>query len=286
MLRIASKKGFTDYLIKGYQQVVYCAIQIRNYRLIELFANKLLQTAQAANLEEKRAAIQRFLGISYALRQDKSLAEQYYRQSISQYKRLGERPGEFNLHIAACYNYIGDLRRMAAELAEALYYYEQAIRVAGRDNISAGVAIFLINAGHTAYDLGEYGKAAAYLEDALTLEEQFGEYQGFWCLRSFCTLHSLLALLAVRDNCLQQGRSYLEKADAFHRRYHDNYQAGLTARVKLEIAIRMQQDGQVKAVFADTVPLAAEEYYRQGKYSFDKIENKFEQILLDKVYIP
>ncbi|SMC79589.1 AAA family ATPase [Sporomusa malonica] len=284
MLRLSSKKGFTDYLIKGYQQVVYCAIQIRNPKLIELFANKLLQTAKDANLEEKRAATQRFLGISYALRQDKGLAEQCYRQSISHYKRLGERRGEFNLHIAASYNYIGDLRRMEAELAEALYYYEQAIRVAGRSNISAGVAIFLINAGHTAYDLGEYGKAFAYLEDALTLEEQFGEYQGFWCLRSFCTLHTLLALLAVRDNCLHKGRSYLEKADGFLQRYHDNYQAGLTARAKLEIGIRMQQDTRVKAVFADYLPFPIEEYYRQGKTTFNKIGNKFEQIMLDKVY--
>ncbi|HWR45952.1 AAA family ATPase [Sporomusa sp.] len=284
MLRLSSKKGFTDYLIKGYQQVVYCAIQIRKPRLIELFANKLLQTAKEANLEEKRAAIQRFLGISYALRQEKSLAEQCYRQSISHYKRLEERPGEFNLHIAASYNYIGDLRRMEADLAEALYYYEQAIRVAGRSNISAGVTIFLVNAGHTAYDLGEYGKAFEYLEDALTLEEQFGEYQGYWCLRSYCTLHCILALLAVRDNSLHKGRRYLEKADGFLQRYHDIYQAGLTARSKLEIGIRMQQDTRVKAVFEDYLSLPIEEYYQQGKNVFYKIGNKFEQIILDKVY--
>ncbi|HWR09928.1 AAA family ATPase [Sporomusa sp.] len=284
MLRLASKKGFIDYIIKGYQQVVYCAIQIRNPKLIELFANKLLATAKEANLDEKRASIQRFLGISYALRQEKSLAEQYYRQSISTYKRLGERLGEYNLHIAACYNYIGDLRRMGNDLPEALYYYEQAIRVAGRSNISAGVAIFLVNAGHTAYDLGEYSKAFAYLEDALNLEEQFGEYQGFWCLRSYCTLHCILALLAVRDNCLDKGLSYLEKADGFLERYHDIYQAGLTARAKLEISIRMQQDPRIKEVFAGYLPLPIEEYYQQGKTIFTKVGNKFEQIMLDKVY--
>lgn len=38
--RLAAKKGFTDYLIKGYQQVVYCAIQIGRPALIEHFANK------------------------------------------------------------------------------------------------------------------------------------------------------------------------------------------------------------------------------------------------------
>ncbi|MDF2571005.1 MAG: system kinase/cyclase fusion protein [Sporomusa sp.] len=285
LLRLSSKKGFVDYLIKGYQQVVYCAIQIRHPRLIELFTNKLLHATKGAHLEEKRAAILRFQGISYALRQEKSLAEQCYRQSISQYKRLGDRQGEFHLHIAAAYNYIGDLRRMDDELAEALYYYEQAVRVAGRSNISAGVAIFLVNAGHTAYDLGQYAKACEYLEDALSLGEQFGEYQGYWCLRSYCTLHCILALLAVRDRCLHKGRSYLEKADEFLRKYHDLYQVGLTLRTKLEVCIQMQQDSQVKEVFADYLSLSVDEYYQQGKEFFRKKGNKCDQVILDKVYL-
>jgi tetratricopeptide (TPR) repeat protein len=189
------------------------------------------------------------------------------------------------LHIAAAYNYIGDLRRMDDELAEALYYYEQAVRVAGRSNISAGVAIFLVNAGHTAYDLGQYAKACEYLEDALSLGEQFGEYQGYWCLRSYCTLHCILALLAVRDRCLHKGRSYLEKADEFLRKYHDLYQVGLTLRTKLEVCIQMQQDSQVKEVFADYLSLSVDEYYQQGKEFFRKKGNKCDQVILDKVYL-
>lgn len=284
LLRLSAKKSFLDYTIKGYQQIIYCGIQIRKPRLIELFANKLSQTAQAAKLGEKQAVIQRFLGIAYALRRQTSRAEQCYRQSIAHYKRLGERPGEFNLHVAAGYNYIGDLRRLEGNLAEALYYYDQAIRLAGRNQSSAGVVIFLVNAGHAAYDLEEYGKAFAYLSEALALEAQFGEYQGYWCLRSYCTLHCLLALLSVRDNDLQQGRSYLAQADAFRQRYHDLYQAGLIARTKLEIRVRMQQDIRLQAVFAGDLPLAAGEYYRQGQGFFNKTGNSLEQKILDKLY--
>ena len=284
LLRLSAKKGFADYFIKGCQQVVYCAIQIRRPRLIELFANKLLTTAQEANMEEKKAVMQRFMGIAYALRQEKDLAEQYYRQSISQYKRLSERPDEFSLHIAAGYNYIGDLRRMADNLPEALYYYEQAIRVAGRGIDSAGVAIFLVNAGYTAYDLREYSKAAAYLEEARAIEGQLGEYQGYWCLRSYCTLHCILALLAIRDNCLQTGRRYLEKAADFSEKYQDVYQAGIIIRAKLEVRIQMQQDTRVQEAFADYINLSCEEYYRQGRELFGKTGNTVEQNMLDSIY--
>lgn len=284
LLRLATKKGFTDYLIKGYQQVVYCAIQIRRPALIEHFANKLLHTAQEAKLSEKRAVMQRFMGIAFALRRENGLAEQYYRQSISEYKRLGEKPEEFSLHIAAGYNYIGDLRRLEANLPEALYYYEQALRVAGRDNTSAGVAIFLVNAGRAAYDLAEYGKAALYLEEALVIERQFGEYQGYWCLRSYCTLHCILALLFVRDSKPDQARRYLERADAFLQQYPDRFQTGLVFRAKLEIGIRMQQDEQTCEVFADYLSLPLAEYYRRGAEMFGKSGSAAEQMLLDKLF--
>lgn len=218
------------------------------------------------------------------MRQETSLAEQYYRQSIAGYKRLGEKPEEFSLHIAAGYNYIGDLRRMEANWPEALYYYEQALRVAGRNNTSAGVAIFLVNAGYTAYDLGEYGKASLYLEEALLIEDQFGEYQGYWCLRAYCTLHCILALLAVRNGRPDKGRSYLERADAFLQQYHDRRQAGLVVRTKLEIGIRMREDAQVREAFAGYLALPVDEYYRQGKEFFGKSGSAAEQMPLDKLY--
>ena len=123
---------------------MYCAIQIRRPALIELFANKLLNTANEAQLEEKRAVVQRFMGIAFALRQGKNW----------------------------------------------------------QSNIIANLP-------------------------ALAIEQQFGEYQGYWCLRSYCTLQCILALLAVKENCLGKERSYPEKADVFLQRYHDRYQAGL-----------------------------------------------------------
>jgi len=282
LLRLSTEKGFTDYTIKGYQQVVYCGIQIRNAPLIERFADKLLTTSQQARQEAKQAAILRFRGISYALRRQKELAEQCYRQSISQYKRSGQDEGHVN--IAACYNYIGDLRRMDADLTEALYYYDQAIRVAGRGTSSAGVAIFLVNAGYAAYDLEQYAKAQAYLEQALALEAQFGEYQGYWCLKNSCTLHCILALVAVRDQRLAEGRSYLERADSFINRFHDSQQAALILRAKLEISICMDHDDKVAAVFTDYLPLSIDEYYRQGREIFSKTGLETELEILDSVY--
>lgn len=284
MLRLSAKWNFDDYLIKGYQQVVYCGIQIRQPRLIEWFAGKLLKKANEARLAEKTAIVFRFLGIAHALRREQELAEQCYRQSLAMFRRMGEGKPNYSLHMAAAYNYIGELRRSDGNLSEALYYYEQAIRMAGRHTVSAGFSIFLINAGFAAYELGEYSKAGKYLEDALTIGERFGEQRGYWCLRCFCTLHSILALLAVKDNRLEAGRGHLEKADKILQRHYDANQAGVTWRTKLQIAIWMQRDSKLRQVFKDYLPLSVQEYYRRGNEVAVNLDNKLEQRLLSEVY--
>lgn len=285
MLRLAGKWNFDDYLIKGYQQVVYCGIQICRPNLIVCFAEKLLKKAEEANLEEKTAIAFRFQGLAHALRREQELAEQCYRQSLSKFKRLSQENVNYCLHMAAAYNYIGELRRTDGNLSEALYYYEQAIRMAGRDNISAGFSIFLINAGYAAYDLGEYAKALKYFEDAMTIGERFGEQRGYWCLRCYCTLHSILALLTVKDHRLEASKRHLEKADTILQRHYDVYQAGVVLRTKLQVAIWMRQDGKIRQAFSDYLPLTVQEYYRQGKELFAKLDKKTEQILLAEIYL-
>ncbi|CVK18733.1 hypothetical protein SPSPH_003060 [Sporomusa sphaeroides DSM 2875] len=284
MLRLSAKWNFDDYLIKGYQQVVYCGIQIRHPRLIEWFAGKLLKKADEENLAEKTAIVSRFLGIAHALRREQELAEQCYRQSLSVFKRLGEENSNYSLHMAAAYNYIGELRRTDGNLAEALYYYEQAIRITGKHTVSAGFSIFLINAGFAAYELGEYGKSYQYLEDALGLGQRFGDQRGYWCLRCYSTLHSLLALLAIRDKRPEAGRQHLKTADSILQRHYDAYQAGVILRTKLQLAIWMQQDGKLRQAFRDYLPLPVEEYYRRGKEIFLHLDSVLDQRLLDEVY--
>jgi DNA-binding SARP family transcriptional activator len=283
MLRLASDKNLMDYQVKGYQQIIYCGIQTRKAHLIQKFALKLLHLAEHDELPEKRATALRFLGIACALKGQYQQAENYYRESLSLFKKLSIHNSFYVFTIAAANNYIGDLRRESFDYKAALYYYEQAARIAGRKNISEGVALFYINAGFTAFQLNDYVKASAYLTDALSLAEGFGDKKGYWCLRGYCTLNCVLALIAVREHRSCEAKRYLEQANDFLKKYNDPYQSGLIFRTEAEIKLLMDQEKETAKIFEKYLPFAAVEYYKQARKVFDKLGRTAELKYLEEM---
>jgi DNA-binding SARP family transcriptional activator/nucleoside-triphosphatase THEP1 len=283
MLRLASRKNLKEYQIKGYQQIIYCGIQTRKAHLIREFALKLLHLTERDELPDKKATALRFLGIACALKGQYQQAEDYYRQSLGLFKKLAVRNSFYTFTIAAANNYIGDLRRENFDYEAALYHYEQAARIAGRKNISEGVALFYINAGYTAFQLNDYVKASEYLTDALSVAEGFGDQKGYWCLRGYCTLNCVSALIAIRQHRPYEAKRYLEQAKEFLKEYNDQSQSGLILRTQAEIRLRMEGEKAVSELFKECLPLPASEYYKQARNVFDKLGKTAELISLDEM---
>jgi tetratricopeptide (TPR) repeat protein len=283
MLRLAAAKNLRGYQIKGYQQIIYCGIQTRKAHLIQRFALKLLHLTEHDEVPAKKATALRFLGIACALKGQYQQAENYYRQSLELFKKLGVRNRFYAFTIAAANNYIGDLRRENFDYTAALHHYEQAIRIAGRKNISEGVALFYINAGYTAFQIHDYMKAGAYFMDALSVADGLGDQKGYWYLRGYCTLNCMLALIAVRQDRPHDGRRHLEQAKDFLRKYNDQYQSGIVFRTQAEIKLLMQRKREVAEVFADELHLPAMEYYKQARKIFNKLGKVAELTSLEEI---
>jgi len=284
LLRLAFAQEYSDYLIKGYQQIVYCGIQTHNHKLIEKFADKLLKTAIALNLKEKMATALRFLGLVHAMQKDNITAERYYRQSITLFRRLSNRSEKYAPKIGAAYNYIGDIRRAGNNLPEALQYYEKAINLYNQHNVGEALSIIYINAGYMAFELGDYEKARKYFEEALRVSKQFREQMGYWCLRSQCTLNCSLALIAVREGRPAEGLKYLKRADGFFENHSDLYESGLTLRVKTEISVHMNSDIRIKKIFAEYLLLSVQAYYQPSKEIFSKLGDTYQLQALDRIF--
>lgn len=283
MLRLAAAKKLRDYQIKGYQQIIYCGIQTRKAHLIQRFAMKLLCLTENDAVPDKKATALRFLGLACALEGQHWQAENYYRQSLALLKKLAGRNHFYDFTIAAANNYIGDLRRENFDYTAALQHYEQAIRIAGRKNISEGVALFYINAGYAAFQLQDYTKAGAYFTEALSAAEGLGDQKGYWYLRGYCTLNCMLALIAVRQDRPREGRRHLAQAKDFLKQYNDPYQKGMIFRTQAEIKLLMQREKAVAAVFADELFLPAAEYYQQAQAIFHKLGKTAELTTLEEI---
>lgn len=283
LLRLAAAKEYSDYLIKGYQQIVYCGIQTHSHKLIEQFADKLLKAANELNLQEKMATALRFLGLAHAMQKDNKTAEKNFQQSIALFKRLSNKSGQYALNIGAAYNYIGDIRRAENKFSEALHYYEKAINLCSQHNVGEALSIIYINAGYMAFELGDYGKTRKYLKEALCVSKQFGGQMGYWCLRSHCTLNCILSLIAVREGNSAEGLKYLKKADCFLEKHSDLYEKGLALRVKIEVSTKMGSDIEIKNIFAKYLPLSAQEYYQQGREIFNKLGDEYQIQAIDRI---
>ncbi len=238
LLRLAALREYQEYRVKGYQQVIYCAIQTRRDRIIEAFADKLIRAAADAKRETILGAALRFKGIAYALRGEDERAEQSYRQSIALFKRLNGRGDGYAAHIAAAYNYIGDLRGGQGDWNEALRHYETAIRLHGQATVGEGLTIFYINAGYAAFELGRYDAAKRHLELALVVGEQFGGQMGYWCQRGHCTLNCVLARIACRAGDGAAAQEHLAKAEEFLAKYRDANQSAIIERTRCEMKTR------------------------------------------------
>lgn len=285
MLQLASEKNLKEYQVKGYQQIIYCGIQTRKAQLIYKFATKLLQLTEQDEPADKKATALRFLGIAAALQGQYQEAEDYYRKSLELLKKLAIRNRFYTFTIAAANNYIGDLRREKFDYKEALHHYEEAVKIVGRKNISEGVALFYINAGAAAFELNDYVKANRYLMDALVVAEGFGDQQGYWCLRGYCTLHCILALINLRQGHFQAAKGYLAQAQEFLKKYNDLYQRGLIFRTQTEIRLLMDQEKEIAEVFAEDLPLSATTYYKQARKIFDKFGKRAELKFLEEMII-
>lgn len=234
LLKLAAERGDIDYRIKGCLQVVYCAIQMRRPQLIEAFAEKMIRDAAKLRRETVLGTALRFKGVAQALCGETQEAERSYRQSIALFKRLNGGAAHA-AHIAAAYNYIGDLRRGEGDWRAALQHHETAIRLHGRERTGEGLTIFYINAGYAAFELGEHDTARRYLDEALVVGEQFGGQLGYWCQRAHCTLNCVLARLAQRAGDTDGAQEELRKAEQFLEKYRDDNQAVLIAHTRREM---------------------------------------------------
>jgi DNA-binding SARP family transcriptional activator/predicted ATPase len=281
MINLAASIANQDYLLKGYQQIVYYGIQTNHASIIQRFADKIMKMAQELNVTEKVGTALRFLGVAHSVKREYPIAEKYYRRSISLFKRLEDGQNNYSLSIAAAYNYIGDIRRFNKNFSEAIVYYEQAIELCCQKNIFKGLPVFYINAGHAALDMGKDCEAKRYLADAIHVSERLG---GHCTLRGHCTLNSLLALVAVKESRPYQALVYLRKADECAIKLKDDYQTGLVIKTKAQIRAIMQDDKVLNEVLKDYLPLSVQDYCVLGKAVFLRRLGKCYEIdILDSI---
>ncbi|WP_432401311.1 AAA family ATPase [Wukongibacter sp. M2B1] len=258
------------YALKGYRQNIYYGIQIHNTKLMEKNIEKGLEIGYKHNLKEEIAIFLRLKGICKIMLQQYNEAEELLKESIRILNNINDNKEKYYLNIAACYNYIGEIRRHNMEFSEALNFYDKAMEICEKRNILRGLTIFNTNAGQAAFEMGDYIRAKQYLKRAINIYKEIGTLWGRSIAEGF------LSLVESKEGKYNSALKHLKNANYYSEKLKSPLEIGLVYRVKAEIKANMQNNNSLNKIFSDYLELTLNDYCEIGIRHLRQVKEGYE----------
>ena len=258
MIEAAQVTKNSEYMLKGYRQVIYYCIQIHDIEQMADYVEKGFILARTVNQQKEMGIFLRLKGLNKIMAGEFDGAEEILRQSIEIFQKLNRKEDKYGLNIAAAYHYIGEIRRYNMKFSGALHYYEQAIGICEEKNVLRGSTIFYTHGGQAAFDMGDYLCAKDYFKKAIDTYNQLDTLWG----RSTAEGH--MALLLIKEGDYPGALDSLFRAEKFGEKLKSPYEQALLYRVKAEIRANMKNNKMLEKVFSGVLPLETSEYCKLG----------------------
>ncbi|WIF94884.1 AAA family ATPase [Caminicella sporogenes] len=270
MIDMALKIKSYTYSLKGYRQKIYYCIQVHETNMMREYIDKALEIAYKEKFKEDIAILLRLKGLNKIMLERYSEAEEILIKSINIFKSINDSKGKYSLNIAACYNYIGEIRRHNMKFSEALTFYNKAMQLCEEKNIVRGLYIFNTNAGQAAFEMGDYILAKDYLERALDFYKELGSIWGRAIAEGY------MALLQSKAGNYKSSLRHLKNADYYAQKLKSPYEIGIIYRVKAEIKKNMQTNKELNDEFKDYLTLTIEQYCKKGINFLKEVKESYE----------
>lgn len=270
MINLSFKINDSDSILKGYRELIYYYIQTYNINYMCCYIEKALYIARNNNNKSEIAMLLRLKGLNNIMSANYSKAEQFIYESLSLFKEICEYDDKYYLNIAACYNYLGEIRRCMKKFKESMEYYDKAIDICDSKKVLRGVTIFNTNAGQAAFGLGDYNKAKRYFKRAINLYNQLDVMWGRAIAEGY------MALVYIMDDNYEAALNSLLKADKYVNKVNSPYAIGLIYKIKFEIKKSMLSNENLNSVFLHTIDLPLDCYRKEGIYYLKKVKNCYE----------
>lgn len=265
------------YALKGYRQNIYYGIQVHDISFMRENVDKGLSIAYKQDLKEDIAIFLRLNGLNKIMMEKYDEAEELLNKSIRTFKSIDTDARKYSLNIAACYNYIGEIRRHNMEFSKALIYYDKAMKICEEKNLLRGLTIFSTNAGQAAFEKGDYERAKEYLERATHIYAQIDTLWG----RS--TAEGFLALIKAKEGKYSSSLEHLKNAHYYSEKLKSPLEIGIVYRVKAEIRANMENNESLKKEFSNYLQLTLNEYCNIGIKYLREVKEGYEIEILKAI---
>lgn len=275
MIDKAREINFNEYVIEGYKQMIYYCIQTNETDEMIKYINCGLNLAQECNYHSEIGILLRLKALYNKMIGEYEKSEKLIQESINTLSSTKNISYQYALNIAACYNYIGDIRKKNSKFSEALQYYNKAIELCDEKNVLTSVALFQTNAGETTYYIGDYNLARGYFQNALNIYRQFDSIWGKAIAEAF------MALIAIKEENYDGALKYLKSADENSKALKNPKEIGTVFRAKIEIKLNMKDNIYIKRTFENYLNGDLEEYIKQGTKYLKEVRDQHQ---IDALY--
>ncbi|NMM62871.1 AAA family ATPase [Clostridium sp. P21] len=258
MICKANDIKYTDYAIEGYKQMIYYCIQTNKTEEMIKYINCGLEIAVSCNYYEEVGIILRLKALYKKMVGDYEEAQTLMQQSINTLSGTKNTLEKYALNIAACYNYMGDIRKKKENFLEALDYYNKAIEICEQKNVLTSLALFYTNAGETAFCISDYSLSTKYFKKALNIYKKFDIIWGKSIAEAF------MSIILMKDGNFEESLKFLKNADVNSKILKNPKEIGTVFRAKAEILLNVKDNTYFEHIFGGYLNEDFQEYVNQG----------------------
>lgn len=257
MIELAKARGEYGFLLKGYLQFIYYCIQTHRVADMARYIREAAKICGRTRHEEVKGVLLRLEGLCRMMDGDLAGAEKKFRQSISFFSGDKRKARLHALSIAACYNYLGEVKRFQGDFSTALMYYTKALDICREKNVYHSYGFLLTCTGQAFMDMGEMEKAREFFAEAITYYDR----TDLPWRRAIAEAY--LAKLKADDGRLEEAAKHLKRAESFAAKVKNPYETGVVWLTKAGILEKVKEAGaQVSGLPAEDAAAYYEKAYK------------------------
>ena len=263
-IKLSEAYGFTETHIHCLKHKAYMYIQTENPEKLRLAARELIKLAKAADMMHYVATSVRFVGMSFLMSGEMDMAEKMFVHTIKLFENLKMTGRSYTLGSLIANCYIGEIYRMRGEYSKAMSYFLYCVEITEKMGLYWGRSYFLTHAANLAFDIGDYGMMALYIDKASSF---FESCQGGRC---GSILYSLKAVSEAHKGRMDLAIAALSAGEIFLRSVARK--EWLAAQCMAKAIVTSKMTPSERAVYPDRelISLSPEEWAETAASLFQK----------------
>lgn len=262
--------------IKANRQLACVYLNRCDMPLMRTVINSSLGILQDLNQPEETAIWLRLSGLCCIMSGQLEEGTACLRRAIDGFEHSPELE-KYWYNLAASYAWLGEAERHRFRYQQAQAYYQRAITICQEHALAGGIASFYTYAGQAAMDSGNWEQAEHFLTLAV---HSFQAVDLMWGRGTAFSYYALLCLHRKED---ARAQSCLRYAADCAVRLESKYEQGLLSRIYGQLALEMEHNPRLRAVFQDDLDQSACVYCRRARKLLRDVYSPIDQYYLDRL---